>query len=149
MDCILPGGYLCHITDAPDDLYRKYLSRKARERGDASASHHLPDGDPLDISVHDHDDEIIAGLSAVIRGEELLVGLMWVDAHYDTTELDALLTEVVESEARRRGCIRVRVRSTRTTFYQRLGYAAVEQPANVIQFAPGGGTLNLLHKVLA
>ena len=107
MDTIITGGYLCVVTDAPDEPFRQYLCRKTRESARGLivlGAPRYPAGLPLEISIHDRDDEIVAGLSAVVSGSEIVVVLCWVSDAVRGRGLDSHLLRIAEQEAALHGC---------------------------------------------
>ena len=107
LDRVIAGGHLCVVTDTLDEPYRQYLCRKVREQNRKNGILQLnapafPAGTPLDLSVHDDDDDIVAGLSAVLCEGELVIVLLW---SRDDLGMEARLVALAEAEAERRGCM--------------------------------------------
>lgn len=148
MEMMMPGGYLCVVTDTPDESYRKFLSRKC---GLSGLSLDMPQGLPLDISIHDREDEIVAGLSAVTRGQELLIDLIWLGDHMRHAAFGSYMAQIAEQEARRRACRHAQVHTQGPEHYLELGYQLVPLPDKIVPFATDGQRrrLYLLQKDLA
>ncbi len=114
LEKIISGGFWCSLTDThEDEALRRFLSRKMAESYQQAASPCLPSGIPLDITIHDHDEEIIVGLSAVICDGVVYAPLVWIHPHYAGHALVQVLLDIVEDYARERGCFKVEVQVPR------------------------------------
>lgn len=75
------------------------------------------------------------------------VGVLWVDGHLRGEGLGSELVQRAENEARRRGCMAVRLSTwdfQALGFYTQLGYA----PYGVLEGYPPGHTVYYLRKNL-
>lgn len=130
-EMILPGGWYCLITETTDELYHRWLTRKVRENG-SSVEAITVQGLPLEVSIHNRDEEIIAGLVGYSRGSLFIIALAWLDKHYQHSDLARQLAMVTEAEAMRRGCRQSYVQTSAVEFYSYLGYHTVQTAPNII-----------------
>ncbi|RMG86383.1 MAG: GNAT family N-acetyltransferase [Chloroflexi bacterium] len=148
LEKIINGGFWCSLTDTrEDEALRRFLSRKMLESYQQATSPCLPSGIPLDITIHDHDEEIIAGLSAVMCDGVVYAPLVWIHPHYDGHALVQALLDIVEDYAREHGCFKVEVQVP-WNIAPYFGYVG-EAPSNIVPFKAAQNTQKLWHKDLA
>ena len=118
------GTYQFTTTHEIDEDYRKYLARKLREVMPVMPEDHSPDVFPVDISMDDVEGDVIAGISAVIHCDVLIIDLLWVDEPLRSEGIGRRLVQMVETIARERGCYRARIRATTgMAFFVEMGYS--------------------------
>lgn len=117
------GSYQFNMTDDPDPDYRKYLARQLRdvvphiERPPANAQ-------PLDISLDDIEGDVVAGLSAWIAGDHLVIDMLWVGEPLRGRGIGRRLLQMAEESAMARGCAGARVRTMKqVAYFVGAGYA--------------------------
>lgn len=146
-EMILAGGWYCLVTETADELYHRWLARKVSESG-GTANLDKTEGIPLEVSIHDRDEEIIAGLVGYTQGALFIIALAWLHARHPDDSLAMQLASIAEAEARRRGCRQAYVQTSAIEFYSRLGYHIAPAPNNIISLRPHQNIITL-YKELA
>ena len=96
------GVYQFTTTREPDEDYRKYLARKLRDVLPVAPENHTSESFPVDISMDDVEGDVVAGISAVIDREVLVIDLLWVDEPLRDQGVGRRLTQMAEDVARAR-----------------------------------------------
>ena len=131
------GTYQFVTTHEPDVNYRLYLARRMGEAMPFSPEAHSPDAFPVDISLDDVEGDVVAGLSAVIHQDVLIVDMIWVSDELQGQGIGKRLIQMAEELAEQRGCYRSRVRaSSNLAFFVNLDYAIT----GTVQLVPKNGT---------
>jgi len=153
------GTYQFTTTHEYDELYRRYLARRADFNLPAMPEMTHPDALPVDISMDDIEGDVVAGLAGAIHNNVLLIDLVWVDCEIDENGIDRRLIQMAEEVAIKRDAhvSRVRVGTTQAVaFYIELGYEITgtvqNVPKNVVNLfgspQPAGLSLYWLAKDL-
>ncbi len=138
------GTYQFTTTHETDIFFRKYLARRI---GDVlpALENHSPDAFPVDISMDDVEGDVMAGLSAVIYQDVLVIDMLWVEDDLQNEGIGKRLVQMSEDLARSRGSFRSRVRTTNcVAFFVEMGYAITgtvqDVPKNVVNLFDTGAT---------
>ena len=136
------GTYQFNVTSEEDVFFRKYLARRI---GDVLPllEEHNPDAFPVDISMDDVEGDVMAGISAVIFQDVLVIDMLWVQEKLRHEGIGRRLVQMAEDVARKRGSIRARVRTTNIVpFFVDLGYSITgtvqDVPKNVVSLFETG-----------
>ena len=130
------GTYQFTTTHEPDDDYRKYLARRLRDVKPFDPEVHSDEAYPIDISMDDVEGDVVAGISAVIDRDVLIIDMLWVDAALRGQGIGRRLVQMAEVIAQERGCYRARVRATdAVAFFTDMDYAIT----GMIQEVPVNG----------
>jgi GNAT superfamily N-acetyltransferase len=118
------GTYQFTTTHETDADYRKYLARKLRDVMSVAPENHSPEAFPVDISMDDVEGDVVAGVSAFIHQDVLIIDMLWVDEPLRDQGIGRRLVQMAEEIAIERGCIRARIRATvGIALFTDLGYA--------------------------
>lgn len=117
------GTYQFTTTREPDEDYRKYLARRLSDVKPFAPEFHSYEAYPVDISMDDVEGDVVAGISAVIDRDVLVIDMLWVDKPLRGQGIGRRLVQMAEAIAVERGCYRARVRATSAVaFYVDMGY---------------------------
>lgn len=147
------GTYQFTTTHEYDALYRQYLVRRAEFSLSALPEMTHPDALPVDISMDDIEGDVVAGISAVIHNNILLIDMLWVNDAIDENGIDRRLVQMAEEVAIERDAHKARVRvgdMREVAFYVDLGYVLTgtvqHVPKNVVNlFSPPQSTGTSLY----
>jgi len=118
------GTYEFNVTDALDEQFYKYLSRKLRDVVSFAPERRNQDVFPVDISLDDFEGDVVAGLAGFIHQDILTVDLLWVGDKLRSKGIVKRLVQMAEEIAIQRGSQKARIRCAKEniSFFVGLGY---------------------------
>lgn len=128
------GTYQFTTTYEHDEVYRRYLARRAGFNLSPLPETMHPDALPVDISMDDIEGDVVAGIAAVIHNNVLLIDMLWVNDAIEENGIDRRLVQMAEEVAIERDAHVARVRvgdMSEVAFYVDLGYVLTGTVQNV------------------
>ena len=147
------GTYQFTTTQDPDEDYRSYLARRLSDAKPFAPESHSYEAYPVDISMDDVEGDVVAGISAVIERDVLVIDMLWVDGPLRGQGVGRRLVQMAEEIAVERGCYKARVRATSAVaFFVDMDYAITgtiqEVPRNGAAMRPAQRAVYWLYKAL-